>query len=156
MTRVRLKGVNDLVAKLRDPRLIMGPLKELLSDAAALGQKIAEQGVDGGLGLAVRTMGRHVDPTSAKVYTMLPRARAQSIEKGRRPSEVRRRDLLPQIIRWREAVGHPDPAIEIINEMKRTGVKGKRFMEQARQAVAEDLPRLTERMGRQVEEMARR
>lgn len=153
--RMTIEGIEELQRKLRDPRMIQEPLRELLDEASALGQRVATDAIEGGRGLAVRSMGRHVDPLSAKVYTMLPRPRALSIEKGRRPG-VSRREILAQIISWAEAVGHPKSAYEIVAEIKERGTKGKRFMEQARAAVAETLPRLVARMARRVEELAGR
>lgn len=159
--RVKIEGLEELQAKLRDPRLIGDPFKELLKDASQTGQEAAERGIDGGTGIAVRTINRFVDPTSAKVTTVLPRARAMSIEKGRPPGEE---VPVRALVRWLS--GNPykrsadraelELAYQARAAIKQHGAKGKRFMQQARQAVADTLPRLLGRMARRIERMAKR
>ena len=153
MIEAKVHGTEQLRKRMEIEGLVDEPLVEVLQDAAAIGQKAAVQGVDGGLGIAVRSITRDVKPTQARVFTAMPRARARSIEQGR-PSGVSIREILPQLIRWREAgaVGHPDPAIVIAQEIKRRGVKGKHFMQAARDQVRRDLPRLVAQAARRVEE----
>ncbi|MDD5502582.1 MAG: hypothetical protein PHH26_03860 [Candidatus Thermoplasmatota archaeon] len=148
---IEVEGVEELQARLSDLRLVGEPLATLMDEASAAGRKAAELGIDGGLGIAVRSINREVKPMEARVYTAMAKERAMSIEVGRSPG-VSPRDILPQIIRWKEAVGHPDPAITIAKEISRKGSKGKHFIQKAREAVAKDLPQLVRKMGGQVEE----
>lgn len=147
---VEVKGVEKLQARLSDPRLLGAPLANFFDEASAKGRKAAELAIDGGLGIAVRTINRHIYPKEARVYSILPQAKAMSIEAGRQPG-VSPEDILAQIIHWKEAVGHPDPAITIAKEISRKGSKGKHFIQKAREAVAEALPRLIEEMGGEIE-----
>lgn len=147
---VEVVGIEDLQAKLSDPHLVGGPLATLLDEASAIGRKAAELGIDGGLGIAVRSINRYIYPKEARVYTVLPEARAMSIEAGRSPG-VPPRDILAQIIRWKESVGHPDPAITIAKEISSRGSKGKHFIQKAREAVAKELPQLVQKLGGHIE-----
>ncbi len=149
-SQVTIEGMEQLQARLEDPNLIGQPLLELLEDAANVGRDTAEKGIDGGTGIAVRSIGMNVQARSALVYTAMPQARAMSIEKGR-PSGVPIEDMLAQLIRWRDAVGHPDLGIHIALGVRQRGVKGRFFMAAAREKVAGDLPRLVSGMAKKVE-----
>jgi hypothetical protein len=67
-------------------------------------------------------------------------ARSRSIEQGRKPG-ASVQSLLPGIIRWKEAVGHPDAGIVIARAIRRRGVKGRFFKRAAQDAVANAKPK---------------
>lgn len=148
--QIEVQGVDDLNAKLTDPQMIAGPLKELLEEATSIGVKTAVEGVDGGSGAAVRSISKEVLETSARVYSAMPRVRALNIEKGR-PVGVPVEQILPQIISWKKHVGHPEPAIVIAQEISQRGVKGRFFMAAAKQKLEEVLPRLLGEMASKVQ-----
>ena len=152
---IEVEGIEELQVRLSDPRLVGEPLAALLDEVSAVGRKAAELGIDGGLGIAVRSINRYIYPKEARVYTVLPEARAMSIEVGRSPG-VPPRDILPQIIRWKEAVGHPDPAITIAKEISSRGSKGKHFIQKAKEAVVKELPQLVQKLGGRIEKKWRR
>jgi len=140
---VKVEGIEELQAKLRDPRMLQKPLKELLTEGASIGRKASEMAIDGGTGIAVRSIGATVYPTQARVWTALPKARAQSIDVGRKVGE---RVPLGQLIRWKEAEGIGASAVELQQQIKRRGTKGKRFIEAAKEAVNNAMPRLMKEM----------
>lgn len=150
-TEIKLEGFEELEARLTDPTLIVAPLREdVFEPATSIGVKTAVEGVDGGTGIAVRSIQKEIEPMQARVYTAMPTVRAISIEKGR-PVGVPVEQLLPQIINWKNAVGHPDSAIAIARGIKQRGVKGRFFMEGAKNAVVEALPRLLSNMAKAIE-----
>ncbi len=151
MKVIEIDGLEALKSRFSDPTLIGEPLQELLEDASLIARNAAESGIDGGLGIAVRSINREVKATSARVYTALPAARAFSIEKGR-PSGEPIRSMIAQLIRWREAVGHPDSAAVIARDIHERGTQGKRYMRKAREQTKSELPRLINKMAAAVEE----
>ena len=140
-TRVTLAGVAELSSRLRDPQLLAEPMRGLLTEAARIGQSTATDNVDGGLGLAVRSIGSRVEPLQARVFSAMAPARSRSIDQGRKPGQPWK-SLLAQIIRWKDAVGHPDSAIVIAQGIQRRGVKGRFFKRAAVEAVNTALPGL--------------
>ncbi len=149
---VKVDGLDDLQRKLRNPLVIKGPLKELLTDASKVGTREAWDTIDGGTGIAVRSIGARVRPLEAYVYSAMAKGRALSIEEGRPPgADVKA--ILPQIIRWKKAVGHPDSGIEIAHRIRLLGAKGKHFLKAAGEKVTENMPPLVQKMAKQIEEM---
>lgn len=142
-TRVTVDGLAEIAGRMRDPAMLAEPMRELFTEAARIGQRAATDNVDGGRGLAVRSIGSRVEPTQARVFSAMDRARSRSIDQGRRRGQPWR-GLLAQIIRWREAVGHPDSAVEIAKGIQRRGVKGRFFKRAAVEAVNNALPGLVD------------
>ena len=149
--KMEFKGLEELKLKLTDPSLVGKPTYQMLHSAAKIGSRAATDGISGGTGIAERSIGSEVKPLSARVYTAIAQPRAMSIEQGREPG-VNPRDILPQIIRWKDAVGHADSGIEIALDIERRGAKGKHFMQRAREVVNQELPRLLSEMGRRIRE----
>lgn len=154
--KVVVEGIAALQAKLNNDGLLREPVRDMLTGAAKVGQKAAVEGVDGGRGIAVRSMSYKVDPLSMRVFTAMPAARARSIDQGRKPFRHGLRALLPGISRWREAVGHPDAGIVIALSIKKRGVKGRFFKQSARDAVNNVLPGLFKALELQVERFWRK
>jgi|GEM_PF-5641058 len=148
---VEVEGMKELEIKLQDPELVGRPMQEVLEEAAEIGQNSAVEGISGGTGIAERSIESRVTPTTAKVFSMIADDRVQSIEEGR-PSGADPDAILPQIIRWKEAVGHPDSGREISLEIQRRGTKGKRFLTRAREVVEGEIPRLLSNMVQRVRE----
>jgi hypothetical protein len=140
-TRVTVEGVAETMAGLRDPQMLAEPMRELLTSAARVGQRAATDNIDGGLGIAVRSIGSRIGPEQARVFSAMPTARSRSIDQGRKPGQPLK-SLLPGIIRWKEAVGHPDAAIVIAKGIQRRGAKGRFFKRAAVEAVNNALPAL--------------
>lgn len=148
-TRVTVEGVKELSERVHDPRMLQEPVQDLLVAASRIGQRAATDRVGGGLGRAVRSIGTRVEPTQARVFSAMPPARSRSIDRGRKPGQPVR-SLLPQLIRWREAVGHPDAAIVIAQGIRRRGVEGRFFKRAGVEAVDNAMPDLTATMKRAV------
>ena len=149
---VEMKGQEELIKKLSDPVVIAGPLKELLTEASSIGRKTAVEGIDGGLGIAVRSIGKEIEPLSARVYTAIAEPRAMSIEKGR-PAGDNRWTSDRQIQKWADSVGLFDPLFVIVRGIRQRGVKGRFFMQAAREKVQSEIPRLLNEMGAKIKEM---
>ncbi len=148
---IEIKGIEELRIRCEDPSLVGEPLKELLEEATTMGRREAETAIDGGTGIAVRSIAGEVKDTSARVYTAIPRVRARSIEEGRSPG-ADPDAILAQMIRWKEAVGHPESGRQVAREISRAGTRGKRFMAAARKKIEEAMPRLVQDLVRKVEE----
>lgn len=143
-----LDGDDRLFQHFRPSRFLDEPVAALLKEGAVIGQRVAVERLDGGTGIAVRSIAARVTPTSARVVSMMPAARVRSIEQGRRPNSTPLKSLEPQIIRWKEAVGIAEWGIVIAKAIRARGVAGRFFMQGARVAVAGQLPGLIARAGR--------
>ena len=152
---IEIEGLEELEVKLTDPELVGKPKRQMLEDAAKIGQNAAVEGISGGTGIAERSIHKNVTPTTAKIYSMIDDDRVKSIEEGRPPGANPRR-ILPQIIRWKEAVGHPESGREIALEIEAKGTKGKRFFARAREVVEGEIPRLLSEMSRKIKGAFRR
>ena len=148
---IEMTGQEELIKKLSDPAVIAGPLKELLEEASSIGRKTVVEGIDGGTGVAVSSIGIEVQPLSARVYTAIAEPRALSIEKGRPPGDTRWTSD-GHIQKWAESVGVSEPLFVLTRGIRQRGVKGRFFMAAARQKVESELPRLLNNMARIIEE----
>lgn len=133
-------NATEVAALLRNREPLARALAESFEELRQIAQKTAEEGLDGGTGIAVRSIFSDANVAGMKVGTMLPRARAMSIENGR-PSGVPPEQILAQIIRWKDSVGISDPGIVVAQGISRRGVKGRFFMQATREKVAQELPR---------------
>lgn len=131
----------EVIEWLRDSEPLAVALGEAMEAARVIGQKAAEEGLDGGTGLAVRSVFSDAQAFNMKVGTTLPRARALSIDKGR-PSGTPVRKLLGQIIRWKDSVGIDQSGWAVAEGISRRGARGRFFRRAALQAVEAELPRL--------------
>jgi len=149
---ISIIGVEAYAAALKDPKLLAGPLVQLYDDAGKIGQRAAVLAVDGGTGKAAQSMNFRIYPERMKIQTAMSiksRATSRSIEFGRKPGT---RPPIAQIIRWKNAVGHPESAFAIAQGIKRRGTKGRFYMKAARDNVNTALPRLIAEMTRRVEQ----
>ena len=144
---IELKGAEELKLKLDDPGIGPALQEYVLEPAASLGVKTAVTGVDGGRNIAVRSIHKEVQPMMARVYTAMPKARAMSIEEGRKSGE-----WVPSksIEMWANAVGAAGPYV-IKQEIHDQGVKGRRFMAKAKEAIENALPGFLSNMGKAIE-----
>lgn len=138
---------DDLERALRNPRLVEEPLRGMLEAGTEVGRLAAREEVDGGAHIAVRSIIPRVRPPVGRVVSAMPRPRVQSIEKGRKPGAS---VPLSQLVRWVEAVGYPQSAYELRRRIRREGVKAKRFMLGAQEAVRVWLPKGLQEMGQAV------
>jgi len=149
-TEIKVEGLEELQRRFTDPALLHDPLQALLKEAETMGRRQAESAIDGGTGIAVRSIGGEVMETSARIYSAMPRARAVSIEKGRPPGESMS-SLVPQLTRWGKSVGHPLPGREIAQEVQATGTRGKRFLRAAKDMIKQNMPGMVAKMARNIE-----
>jgi hypothetical protein len=144
-TRVTVEGIADVQSRIKDPRLLQEPMQEYLTEASDIARRAAVGAMDGGTDKAVRSLGAKVTPLAARVFSAMATPRSRSIDQGRKPG-ASLKALLPGIIRWREAVHHPDSAIVIAKGIQRRGVKGRFFKRAAVEAVTNAQPRLRDEL----------
>ena len=159
---VTIEGMEELMARFRDPKLVGEPLKELLKEASKVGKAVARHKLSGGTEQAKISIRTEVKPLVATVFSVMPQARAMSIEEGRRPGETA---SFTQLARWvtkrryltSRRLSELSPGeraqVEAVQEAIRAGgSKAKAFIAGAAEAVRKDLPELLNKMARRVEE----
>ena len=144
---LELRGFEKVKAKLADPSLFANPLKEFFGVAARHGQRVARDGIRKGTRQAARSITSRVTPTGARVFSRMAAKRVQSIEQGRSPGDV---PSLAAIDRWARKVGHPDDAWVIAQGIRRRGVRGRFFLEAARQSIQQNFPGWIRDMGQAI------
>ncbi len=167
--KVELKGQEELRAKLSDPTIVAGPLKDLLVEASDIAVETGKAKLESGFGTStwgVRGVGAaplsmvsSIKRFEARVKSLMPPPRALSIETGRPAGE---QASIKQLARWVEAKGigklsaRGEPLMgtvyAIVWHIKQRGVKGRFFMQAARDKVQGELPRLLNEMGTKIKE----
>ncbi len=164
LVRIELEGFKELARNMGDPRLVREPIREMLEEAASIGQDTAIKAISGGTGLAERSIGHRVYSRGmrARVYTMIARPRAMSIEHGRSPGQL---PSFLEIARWLKGSTSRIPqltreereqVIEIQEAIRQHGARGKGYMSATREALDEELPRLKETMMQRLKELFHR
>lgn len=148
MFKVKLISGERLKDNLNSKEMVDRPLSELLQKAASIGRKQAVDAIDGGTGIATRSISKEVKPMQARVFTAMSDYRAMSIEEGRKPGDVPSR---PALEKWAKAVGYPGTVRELYRVIEFSGVKGKKFMAGAGEKIEKELPQLTAGMEKNVE-----
>ena len=159
--RIELEGFEELKQKLADPNLAREPIKEMLTEAALLGQETAITAISGGTGIAERSIGRRTQSRgmSIAVYTMIGKPRAMSIEQGRPPGE---RVSSLALARWLTGSTRRTPSLtreerkqvlDVQEAIRQRGAKGKGYMVATREALEKELPRLKEAAMRRLKEL---
>jgi hypothetical protein len=163
MSRVQidLEGLEKLRGKLKDPTLIRKPLKKLIYHAAGIGKKQARESIDGGTGIALRSIAAIPEATEATVFSKIAQARAMSIEVGRKPGEEVPFMALARWLTGRQRSFAPTreerkTVIQVQALIKARGAKGKAFIKTARETVNRNMPRLVSEMARKIEEAWRK
>ena len=157
---VKVEGIQELRNRFKDPALLREPLREMFDEAGTIGRQAMESGIDGGLGIAVKSINMSVQRDNAVVFSVLPKARGLSIEEGRKPGEE-----VPvlQIACWYKNTRHirnfgglTRSEIETIYTIqagiRAAGTKGKHFLKKTRDAMMAAVPGLIEKMAQAVEE----
>ena len=142
-----LRNFEKVKARLADPSLVVDPLKEFFGVASKLGQRVARDGIRKGTKMAARSITARVTATNARVFSKMPAKRVESIEHGRSRGDV---PSAAAIRRWARAVGHPDEAWVIAQGIRRRGVRGRFFIESARQSVQQSFPGWIRDLGKAV------
>ena len=142
-----LIGVDELRMRLKDPEFIKGPLRDFLFHASSIGKREALDSIDGGTGIAVRSIGAKVYTLDATVYTAIARKRALSIERGRPPGELIPWQAALRFVTGRQRSFTPTAdekrkAETVIAAVLAHGAKGKFFLKRARAKVKSEMPRL--------------
>lgn len=157
---IEVLGADKIAAALKNPTLLMDPLRGLFEDAKVIAEDAATEGLDGGTGIAVRSIKSYVNPMNMRTVTLMAKARAMSIEKGRRGGES---PPLFALVNWltgtvsarsRDAsmsAANMKTAVVIASAIRRRGVKGRFFMRAAQDAVRSATPRLFGDMRRKIE-----
>lgn len=81
------------------PRLYTEGVKRMMAAAAEDGRQTMEERIDGGTGVAVRSIVAQSSANTAEIFTMIPNPTGTKIEKGRKPGDA---PTLVQVARWQE------------------------------------------------------
>lgn len=149
------------ILKKADPAHIKKDMKSLMQEAGHHGYAIAKQKIKGGTEQAGISLRFDATPMEAKIYSVMPPARAMSIEEGRKPGEIipymqaarhvtGRRYLTQR--RLKELSKEERAQVQaFINLVKTTGAKGKAFLAGAKEAVEKDMPRMLGKLAAKIE-----
>lgn len=156
--RVEIQGIEELQRKLKDPSRIKHPLYILFRDATNIGKEAARVGIEGGTGIAVRSIAARIEPMDAFVYTNIPKERALNIEEGRPPGQPPSMVAIAKWLQGQPSVRHLDQLsredvaeIRLVQEAIRLkGAKGKRYLQAAADRMREAMPRLMRELGERV------
>ncbi len=149
------------IIKKCDPALVKKPLAGLMKEAGAKGNEVAKTKIKGGTKQAQFSMRYDTKPMEAKVYSLMPQARATSIEEGRKSGEevpymqAARYVLNRRYLTQRRLSGLTEDERgridAFINKVKAGGAKGKAFIEGAAEAVQKDLPKMLDKIAKEIE-----
>lgn len=155
------KRLDEIIGKL-DPAVVKGYLRDLIKEAAQIGEREARALVigkqDEGDAQAHYSIRADAQPLSAKIYSVMPEARALSIETGRKPGE---QVPFMQLVRWtrgRYATSRNitpelrEQVLDVAAKIKARGTEGLFFIKGAAEEVEANLPRLLDRMAKEIEE----
>lgn len=159
--RIEIEGFEELRQRLVDPNLACEPIKEMMEEAALLGQETAITAISGGTGMAERSIGRRTQSRgmSIAVYTMIAKPRAMSIEQGRPPGE---RVSSLALARWLTGSTRRTPSLtrderqqilDVQEAIRQRGAEGKGYIVATREALERELPRLKEAAMRRLREL---
>ncbi len=145
------KQLQEILRK-TDPALVREPLADFMKDASHKGHIVARHNLAGGLQMAKISMRTEAQPLSARVYSVMPQARALSIEEGRPPGQP---PSLLQAARWTTGRRHltgrrlselsrdeMETAQAVREAIRRSGARGKHYLLGAKKAIQQDLPAL--------------
>lgn len=152
-----VQGMEALRQRLTDPVLFRAAMNEVMAQARRQGLAAAKGKLEGtGQGFAVRTLFGEYSPMQARIWTLMSRHNAESIEVGRKPGNAPSykaitfnkyrirsdRRIARELSReqWRE-VRKTWWAIESL------GFDGKHYMQAARQRIIDRLPVWLQRAG---------
>ncbi len=92
------KQLQKIISKL-GPQLYEKAVKNMMAMAADDGRSTMESAIDGGTGVAVRSIVAQSSATTAEIFTMIKKTTGTKIEEGRKPGDA---PSLVQIARWQE------------------------------------------------------
>jgi chromosome condensin MukBEF complex kleisin-like MukF subunit len=140
------------------PDLYTAALHDLMTEAGETGARTAESAIDGGTGIAVRSIMADIKPVSAEVFSVMSRrSRIMSIEEGRSPGET-----IPLLaaVNWlrgsisrRESVSRQEweQAKAVQQAIRAGGARAKKFLAKTREVVSQKLPGMLNGMARKIE-----
>lgn len=159
---LEVTGAEKIEAALKNPALVTEPLQGFFEHARAIAVTAATENLDGGTGVAIRSLKGYVNPMSMRVVTFMAKTRAVSIEKGRQSGTAPPLFALVNWLTGTVSARHRNAnlssqnmgtAVKIAEAIRRRGVKGRFFMQGAQSAVREKAPSLTDDMVRHVERL---
>jgi hypothetical protein len=150
---IEIQGTEKMKQALRDPDLIVTPLRKTLSRAALYAEAQAKSpgfpwGMPKDTGALARSIRADVRPFRARVYS--PLKYAAVMERGRRPGAK----MPPpnRLAGWARRHGIPQSALFVLaRAIARRGIKGRFFMRRAERATLRRLPVFLRRMADEIE-----
>jgi len=127
---MEIQGLEDLQERLRDPEMLGAAMRVFGSRAARAGKNAAVGAIEGGQGIATRSIFAKASPLDGevRVYSVMPMASAQLIEEGRAPGNP---PSMRALLVWMRAVHHGGKPREVMAGIVARGARGKRYMGQA-------------------------
>lgn len=160
---IRIEGFDELTRKLNDPSLARMAMEDVITEAAKLGEITAIKAIDGGTGIATRSIQKKVwtRRLSARVYTMIAKVRALCINKGRKPGDaptIRALSIWLTNKRndWDLTDEERSTVIQVQQSIRKSGSKGKKYIPAAREAIENEIPSILTRALRRIKEAYRR
>ncbi len=146
---IQVVNLTEFKRSLKDPRLFKVPLRNLLTDASNLGERVAKDKAPKDTASMARDIQASVQKTTAKVSLPRHLKYYRVMEEGRRPGS---KMPPPQELHgWLRRHGIPlGAAFVIARSIARRGIKGRFFMRQAAAAVDKKMPSLLRKMGEEV------
>lgn len=136
---VELQGLEPLLRKMKNPRLLRAPIKTVLNKSVLIGEREAKLNAPKDTGRLARSLAVEVDDLTARVFFQNEQLYFQVQEVGRRagapppPSSA----LLP----WMRRKGiDPSLAFVIARAIGRRGLKGRFFMRRGAEAIQREMP----------------
>lgn len=141
------------------PRLYVEGVKRMMAAAAEDGRQTMEQSIDGGTGVAVRSIVAQSTANMAEIFTMIPNPTGSKIEEGRKPGDA---PSLVQLARWQEGSTrrrnlegyNREQVVELRRiqaAIKAKGSKAKRFIRNTRNQLKNTLSGYMETAARTIE-----
>ncbi len=147
------KGIEELLAKTGDRQLVRGPSLGLLRRAGRRSKRVMVNNIDGGTGVAVRSIFTRFDKQKLTTLTSthIPVKRAMNIEGGRRSGTLPNSQ---SIARWMASMGIEtthEAVSTMMHRIRRQGVEGKRFTQIAVDDLNKRLPGYIKNTIKQIE-----
>lgn len=160
-----VEGIEALMRKITDPRLATVPMYEMLEEAASIGADSSMKAIDGGTGIAIRSIYHKTWARSltARVYTMIRKPRSLCIDRGRKPGNnisiaqtASWHFGTPYSRHWESTDEDRSTIIKKWKAIREKGSKGKKYIVAARDGIEKQMPRLQRRAMQRLEELAKR
>jgi hypothetical protein len=137
-----------------DPKMYSKEITGMMHEAKNIGQPVMEKSIDGGLGIAVRSIGAKATPLSAEIYSTMNPKTGMLIEQGRSPGNPM---SLLAAIRWvtghkaSRLKGYSEDEIQqgyaVMEAVRAGGSKGKFYLKATFEVLEKAVPKMLKNLG---------